>query len=236
MALLTPLLFISSSGGHLPLLLDQWTRGAECFKSYNEQQECFGASDCVKRDCPFCVQFQSGGGNDFGTVMLYQWVAEDDPGCWDVDLQGRSTWVIVTAITNVNKHDPIQDVSGKSCDNLLDSVFSSVHGKENDVLLMSSLFDDPAMLPPSGASILGYIWVRGDVSFIIVVASLIHFLLSCNTVLMVLFGINLSKARFLFEEKLDHTGETGTSITKGQGGPYCKDALLSVVVKRDKRV
>jgi hypothetical protein len=121
-----------------------------------------------------------------------------------------------------------------------DSVFPSVHGKENDVLLMSSPFDDPAMLdkftPPSGASVLGYIRIRLDVSFIIVVASLIHFLLSCDTALMVLFGINLSKVGFLFGEELDYRGETGMSITKGQGGPHCKDALLSVVEKRDKRV
>jgi hypothetical protein len=172
--------------------------------------------------------------------MFYQRVTKDDPGCWDVDLRGGSTWAIVTAITNVNERDPIRDVSGESCDKSSDSVFPSVHGKENDVLLMSSSFDDPAtpdkFTPPSGASALGYIRIRGDVSFIVVVASSIHFLLSCDTVLMLLFGINLSKAGFLFGEELDRTGETGMSVTEGRGGPHCKDALLSVIVKRDERV
>ena len=101
--------------------------------------------------------------------MFYQRVTTNDPGCWDVDLQSGLTWVIVTAITNVNERDPIRDVSGKSCNKSLDSVFPSVHGKENDVLLMSSLFDDPAtpdkFTPPSGASVLGYIRIRDDVSF-----------------------------------------------------------------------
>jgi len=174
-----PLLFSSSSGGHLPLQLDKWTRGAECFKSHNKQQECFRASHCVERDGPFCVRFRSGGGNDLGTVMFYQRVTKDDPGCWDVDLQGGSTWAVVTAITNVNERDPIRDVSGESCDKSSDSVFPSVLGKENDVLLMSSSFDDPVSVnsftPPSGASTLGYIRVRGDVSIIVGVASLIHF-------------------------------------------------------------
>jgi len=46
----------------------------------------------------------------------------------------------------------------------------------------------------------------------------------------------LSKAGFLYGEELDHTGETGKSVTGGRGGPHCKDALLSVVVNRGERV
>jgi hypothetical protein len=143
----------------------------------------------VSRETVPSVFFPSGGGNDLGTVMFYQGVTKDDPGCWDVDLQGGSSWAIITEITNVNERDPIRDVSGKSCGKLSDSVFPNVHGKENDVLLMSSSFDDPATLdkfmPPSGASVLGYVRIKGNVSFIVVVASLIHFLLSCDTVVMV---------------------------------------------------
>ena len=168
-----PLLFISTSGGQLPLELDQWTRGAECFKSHNKQKECFRASQCVKRDGPFCVRFGSGSGKDLGTVMFYHRMTKDDPGCWDVHLKGGTTWAVVTAITNVNERDPIRDVSGESCDKSSASVFPGVHGKENDVLLMSSSFDDRVSVdrftPPSGASFLGYVTVRADVSFIVVV-------------------------------------------------------------------
>jgi hypothetical protein len=41
-----------------------------------------------------------------------------------------------------------------------------------------------------------------------------------------------SKFGILFGEKLDRSGQTGSHITRGQGGSKCKDALLSVVVNR----
>ena len=44
----------------------------------------------------------------------------------------------------------------------------------------------------------------------------------------------LTKAGFLFGERLDHTGQTGKLITGGPGGSACKDALLSVVVNRNE--
>ena len=168
------LFLLSSSGGHLPLQIDQWTRGAECFKSDNKQEECFRASHCINKDGPFCVQFRNGrmggGGNDLGTVMFYKRVTKVDPVCWVVDLKGGSTWAVVTAITNVNELDPTRDVSGASCDKSSKSVFPSVYGKENDVLLLSQSFDDPAsegdFIPPSGISVLGFLQVKEDVSFI----------------------------------------------------------------------
>jgi hypothetical protein len=114
----------------------------------------------------------TGGGNDLGTVMFFHKVTRDDPGCWDVDLKGGNTWAFVTAITNVNERDPIRDVSGTSCDKSRSSVFPSVSGGENDVLLLSQSFDDPASMndfsPPSGTAILGYLKVNDDVSFILV--------------------------------------------------------------------
>jgi hypothetical protein len=144
--------------------------------------DCFRASDCVQNDGPFCTRFRhgdmNGGGNDLGTVMFYKRATNNNPGCWKVDLKGGTTWAIVTAITDVNEYDPIRDVSGESCDKSSDSVFPSVRGQENDVLLMSSSFDDPASASmfgsPSGASTLGYIRVRGDVSLILAIASLIQ--------------------------------------------------------------
>jgi hypothetical protein len=123
----------------------------------------------------------SGGGNDLGTVMFYKRVTKDDPGCWVVDLKGGTTWAVVTAITNVNERDPTRDVSGASCDKSSNSVFPSVYGEDNDVLLLSQSFDDPAsegdFAPPSGISVLGYLRVKEDVSFILL---LCHCLLSQN--------------------------------------------------------
>ena len=181
----SPCFVVSSSGGHLPLQFDNWTRGAECFKSTNKQQECFRASHCVEQNGPFCVRFHNGnmggGGNDLGTVMFYRRMTDADPRCWVVDLKGGTTWAIVTAITNV-KQDPIRDFSNKSCDKVSSSQFPSAFGEENDVLLLSQSFDDAFakddFTPPSGASRLGYMRVNQDVSSVIVVVSLINSLLS----------------------------------------------------------
>ena len=96
-------------------------------------------------------------------------------------------------------------VAGTSCDGASDSVFPSVHGEEDDVLLLSQSFDDTAMKydfrAPEGTSLLVWTISRDG------------------------FGI-------LFGEKLDRTGQTGGHTTRGQGGSKCKDALLSVVVNR----
>jgi len=117
----TLFLFLSRTDGLLPLRIDQWSRGAECFKSFNRQDSCFRAADCVKRDGPYCLEFDEelGGGNgrDLGTVVFYRHVTEDDPGCWTVELPGKTTvWAIVTAIQGVNRDRPIFRTSGTSCD------------------------------------------------------------------------------------------------------------------------
>ena len=41
------------------------------------------------------------------------------------------------------------------------------------------------------------------------------------------------EAGFLFGQRLDTSGKTGSKTTRGRGGPKCKDALLSVVVNRN---
>jgi hypothetical protein len=192
---------VSSSGGHLPLHLDQWTRGAECFKSSNKQRDCFRASHCVEEDGPFCLRFRDGGnvgsGKDMGTVMFYHRVTNDDPSCWVVDLKGGTTWAVVTAITAVNEREPIRDVSITSCDKSSASVFPSVYGKVNDVLLLSQSFDDPAsendFAPPNGVTVLGFLRVEEDVSFAFwLLVCVVHYLLSGSAVLMVFFCLNLS--------------------------------------------
>ena len=154
---------------------DQWERGAECFKSNNKQDHCLRASDCIKEDGPYCLRFRdgrrAGNGQDLGTVLFYRKVTGDDPRYWNIDLPGGArTWAIVTAITNVNEQRPIVSVSGASCDRASSSAFTSVYGKENDVLLLSQSFDDTAKMsdfkPPDGTSLFGWIKLNDEVSFV----------------------------------------------------------------------
>ena len=88
----------SGSGGHLPLEIEHWTRGAECFKSNNKQKDCFRAAHCVVRDGNFCSRFRNGRmvgfGNDLATVMYYHKMTQSNPGCWTVDLNGGTTWAM----------------------------------------------------------------------------------------------------------------------------------------------
>lgn len=117
----TLFLFLSRTDGLLPLEIEQWKRAAACFKSTNKQDSCMRADHCVKRDGPYCLQFdqEAGGGNgrDLGTVVFYHHVTADDPGCWTVELPGKSAvWAIVTAISDVNRDRPIFRKKGVSCD------------------------------------------------------------------------------------------------------------------------
>jgi hypothetical protein len=128
---------------------------------------CLRASDCIIKDSPYCLQFQgdAGEGTDLGTVVFHRRVTEDDPASWNVELRGdHPTWAIATAITNVNERQPILSASGTFCDVDSESVFPSVYGEENNVLLLSQSFDDSALnnkfLPPNGTSLLGWTEMR----------------------------------------------------------------------------
>ena len=115
------LTFHSITDGILPLRIPGWTRGAECFKTYNRQGNCLRAAHCIERDGPYCMNFKRGNevgnGRDLATVLFYRTVTADDPGCLTIDLpRSSTTWATVTAITDVNQNDPIGRVSGTSCD------------------------------------------------------------------------------------------------------------------------
>ena len=163
----------------MSIRLDGWTTGASCFKTNNNQPTCLLASDCVKEDGDDCLRFQgdgiAGGGYDLGTVVFHRRVTKDDllSGTLHSFVEGtehRRTWAIVTAITNVNQQSPIRVAAGTSCDEDSDSVFPSVDGKVNDVLLLSQSFDDTAsrdaFLPPNGMFLLGRTISRDEVSFV----------------------------------------------------------------------
>jgi hypothetical protein len=163
----------------MSIRLDGWKIGASCFKTNNNQPKCLLASDCIMRDDKDCLKFLgdgvSGGGYDLGTVVFHRTVTLDDltSGTLRTSVQGRDdrrTWAIVTAITNVNQLKPIRWFAGTSCDEQSDSVFPSVYGEENDVLLLSQSFDDTAMkndfMPPDGTSLLGWTISRDEVRLI----------------------------------------------------------------------
>ena len=158
--------------------LDGWTRGASCFKTNNDQPICLLASDCVQLDGDDCIKFQgdgiSGGGYDLGTVVFHRRVTEEDLSSGALPsfvkgVENRRTWVIITAITNVNQQIPIRFAAGTSCDEESDRVFPSAYGEENDVILLSQSFDDTAsrgdFKPPIGTSLLGWTISRDEVSF-----------------------------------------------------------------------
>ena len=212
----TLFLFLSRSDDYLPLEINDWTRGAECFKSDNGSQECLTASDCIERDGDYCEAFKrpwnpdgnERSGKDLATVMFSRKITNDENiGCWDLDITGydHTTWAIVTAIPYVDKNQPVRRWSGRSCDDSEQSVFPSKYGMENDVLLLSQSFDDTAELEhfaaPNGTELLGF--TNGD-----------------------------DDAGFLYGKKLIETDFTGELQTEGPGRSACKDALLSVVVKR----
>ena len=64
----------------------------------------------------------------------------------------------------MNEKQPVLTTAGTSCDKEPGSVFPSVYGKVNDILLLSQSFDDTAnyehFLPPEGTMLLD--WIKGD--------------------------------------------------------------------------
>lgn len=207
----TLFLFLSRTDGLLPLSIEGWERGAECFKSRNRQDECFTKKHCIKRSGRYCLKFRNGKmggtGKDLGTVVFHKKVtSNDEPGCFELTLPGKTTtWGILTAIASVNERKPISSFAGTSCDAAWESVFPSVKGKANDILLLSQSFDDTAQESdfeaPASMTPLG-------------------------------FTKSFDEAGFLYGKRLQRGGNTGEQTTKGDGGPKCKDALLSIVVNR----
>jgi len=168
-------LFLSRTDDYLPLRLDQWTSVAQCFKSSNEQAGCLTESDCMIQDDHYCKTFTKGNGRDLGTAAFYHKLTpndRDENGVvnngwrnWTIDIRGNNiAWAIINAIAGVNEKQPVLTTAGASCDKEPGSVFPSVYGKVNDILLLSQSFDDTAnyehFLPPEGAMLLD--WIKGD--------------------------------------------------------------------------
>jgi len=107
-------------------------------------------------------------------------------------------------LRNADTSDPVRDWSFKGCDGEADSLFPSVYGETGDMVLLSQSFDDAIAKAKFGPP-------SGTNSFGYV--------------------SNSDEAGFLFGGILDATGETGPMRTQGDGGPNCKDALVSLTIK-----
>ncbi|WP_144394542.1 hypothetical protein [Pleionea sediminis] len=202
------MLFLSRTDDLLPIRLSSWDFAAACFKTSNGQNSCHQVRDCIDRDGDYCMRFDGGSGRDLATVVFTKSVSSNEPNNYSFNLRGKKpTWAIMTAVRGANLNNPIRDVATESDDGSSDSLFPSVYGKENDLLLLSMAFDDTAQKDdfraPDGMELVD--WTRGS-----------------------------DEAGFLYSETLSSTGETGKRKTHGPGGPSAKDALISLTVRAAK--
>jgi hypothetical protein len=185
-----------------------------------------------KESIEYCKEFDEGRGKDLGQAVFTHvlTLADKDLSAdgwrfWSMTLHGTNrAWAIVMAIPDVNKSHPVRGYAGVTCDKEHGTVFPSLFGNPNDVLLLSQSFDDSAkevhFLPPTGTELLGYL-TKSD------------------------------EAGYVFGRRIVDVGETGPFITGGTGGRRgdapgvgatarlkhhrdCKDVSFSVMVNRSK--
>ena len=205
-------LFLSRSDGLLPLRLKGWERIAECFKSGNQEPvgSCWRADDCVELSGneKYCLEFPDGEkGDDLGTVVYTRPALDEvDNENFSIRLRGSDqSFAILTAIQGVKSKGITQDVATTSCDNSTNSVFPSVAGKTGQILLLSMAYDDAVakkLFRPPPGLVRAGYVVGSD------------------------------ETAFLFGTRLDEDGETGELTTRGEGSFHCKDALISLTLKR----
>jgi len=195
----------------LPLYVDGWTRGAECFKRDNGY-DCSTKDDCTiwESNGKFCKYFGSEGqgGHDLAQAVFYKAASSSEPSSYrfslNMDTTGHPGWAILTALRGAATTNPIRDWANEGCDNNPDSLFPSVYGQAGDMVLLSQSYDDrvdqAVFGAPPGATTFGYI-------------------------------SNSDEAGFLYGKKLTATGETGSMKTSGDGASSCKDGLVSMTIK-----
>jgi hypothetical protein len=209
------ILALHRTDDHLPLVVAGWTRAAECLKRDNGY-DCSEAADCQKWNTTnnkFCDDFGSGGGaRDLAQAIFYRKVGSTEAGSYtfnmNVDASGHPGWAILTALRGADTTSPVRGWANKGCDNKSGSAFPSVSGVAGDMLLLSQSFDDSMsesrFLAPPGATKFGY-------------------------------TVGNDETGFLFGKLLTATGQTGVLTTQGSGsssqGQWCKDALVSLVIK-----
>ena len=116
---------------------------------------------------------------------------------------GHPGWAILIALRGAATTDPVRAWSHEGCDDHSDSMFPSVYGEAGDMVLLSQSFDDAIGESKFGAP--DDMTTLGYVS-------------------------QSDEAGFLFGGILTETGDTGPMKTHGEGGPKCKDALVSLTI------
>lgn len=203
-------LILHRTDDYLPLLVDGWNRAAECFKRDNGY-DCVTYEDCVSwKNGEICESFgdYGRGGRDLAQSIFYRKVGSSEPSSYtfnfNPDSTGHPGWAILTALRGANTSDPIRDWANEGCDNNPDSLFPSVYGVKDDMVLLSQSFDDAVAQSkfgaPTGTTTFGYVSQSDE-------------------------------AGFLFGGILESTGETGAMKTHGDGASNCKDALVSLTIK-----
>lgn len=198
-------LFLSRTDDALPIRLNGWVPVASCLKKHNNIENCMAIEECDLIWKGYCY-----GGPDLGTVVFYRKVTDYEPSNYHMNITayfGRPAWAILTAVKNadITNENPVRSVATASCDLSDSSKFPSVYGKTDDVLLLSMVFDD--------------------------YASVSDFQPPLGTK-MESYVSGYDEAGFLYSKELTNEGETGIRTTEGDGRDKCKDALISLVVRR----
>ncbi len=203
-------LILHRTDDDLPLFVDGWTRVAECYKGGNGD-DCGTEATCTAwhDDTDYCAAFDgSGNGHDLAQSVFYRVVGPGEPTSYSFDMNldtsGAPGWAILSALRGAATTDPVRDWAGTGCDADPNSVFPSVDGVAGDLVLLSQSFDDA-------------------------IASE-NFTAPSGTELLGYVSMS-DEAGFLFGGILAASGATGPMETGGVGGPGCKDALVSLVVR-----
>ena len=171
------MLSLHRTDDYLPLFVNGWTRGAECYKRDNGY-ECVTINDCTRWESNknFCAYFGDRGraGQDLAQVVFYKKVSSSEPNSYtfnlNMDSTGHPGWAILTALRGANTTSPIRDWAYRGCDNDVRSASSSVYGVKGDMLLLSQSFDDRVdsskFLAPSGTRRFGYVSQSDEAGFL----------------------------------------------------------------------
>lgn len=147
-----------------------------------------------------------GGASDLGQSVFWNDAGSSGAKTYNLDLGGsHPTWAVLTTLRNANIQSPMRDSATKGCDNDPNSRFPSVSGNIGDWLIMSQSFDDRVSSDKFNAP-------------------------SGATKRGYVYGSD--EAGFLYTKRISQNGETGVQETTGQGGPNCKDALVSLTIKK----
>jgi len=210
------ILFLSRTDSKLPHKLDGWETGPSCLKSFNEQEKCITVEECnvwgVGADSNYCnsyLNYGYGAGRDLATIVFYKKVGAYVPPTYTFTLKRAPWgfmpgWAILVALKGVDTTSPIFSYSGTSNDGKSSSVFPSVKGAKNGILLMSMAFDDTVLdklffREPKGAKLVN--WLAG-----------------------------FDEAGFLYSKRLNSNSKTGKQTTRGDGGEKRKDLMISLVL------